>query len=250
MCTILFSWRDHPRYRLVVSANRDEFYNRPTEPAEHWKEDLNVVAGRDLKDQGTWMGYTKGDRFAALTNYRNFDMLKEDAPSRGGLVKDFLLSNVGPKEYLESIEGKSKEFNPYNLLVGTEEELWYFNNVNFERKQLAPGIYGLSNGFLDESWPKVANGKREFEDRISYDPIDPKYLFEMMLDKEQAPDNQLPKTGVPFGMEKGLSPLFIELPNYGTRCSTVILSDDQNTTFIEKSYSLREQEEGLVEFTI
>ena len=250
MCTILFSWKNHPRYRLIVSANRDEFYNRPTNPASTWEEDENLVAGRDLKDQGTWMGYTKGNRFAALTNYRNFDMLKEDAPSRGGLVKDFLLSDICPKEYIESIEEKSKEYNPYNILLGTKDELWYFNNVNFENKELIPGIYGLSNGFLDEAWPKVLTGKKEFEDRISYDPIDPKHLFEMMVNREQAPDDQLPKTGVPYGMEKGLSPLFIELANYGTRCSTVILSDDQNTTFVEKSYKLREQEEGLVEFSV
>ncbi len=250
MCTILFSWKNHPRYRLIVSANRDEFYKRPSKPAAIWEENDQVVAGRDLQDQGTWMGYTKGDRFAALTNYRNFDMLKEDAPSRGGLVKDFLMCDTSPDEYIESIRERSHEYNPYNILLGTKDELWYFNNLNFEKKELKPGIYGLSNALLDDSWPKVVNGKKEFEDRISYNPVDPHYLIDMMTSREQAPDDQLPNTGIPYGMEKGLSPLFIEIVNYGTRCSTVILSDKKGTSFVEKSYSHKNQTEGLVEINI
>ncbi|MFY0627875.1 MAG: NRDE family protein [Reichenbachiella sp.] len=246
MCLIIFSWKNHAQYDLIVASNRDEFLNRPTEPAHFWEDYPNTLAGRDLKSGGTWMGLTKGKRFAALTNFRDFDRINENAPSRGHLVSDFLNSDVEPENYINTIKSSISEFNPFNILIGNEKELWYFNNINFEIKKLIPGLYGLSNGLLNEPWPKVLKGKESMKSMLEKAEFNNEEIFKFMQDKELALDKDLPKTGVPYGMEKGLSSLFIELPSYGTRCSTLIFSGKNETQFIEKTYKLDNQTPGTV----
>lgn len=243
MCLISFSWKHHPKYDLVVAANRDEFYNRPTRQAQFWEDYPTLLAGKDLKDGGTWLGITKCHRFAALTNYRDFARIKEQAPSRGHLVTDFLKGSSSPEEYITQLRESTEEYNLFNLLLSDGKSLWYFNNVNFEYKELDSGTYSLSNGLLDEEWPKVIKGKKQLENVFKNETLNANQIFEGLTDNEKAPQDKLPQTGVPLGMEIGLSSMFIELPGYGTRCSTVILSNKEQTIFSEKTYEKGQSKE-------
>jgi uncharacterized protein with NRDE domain len=161
MCLILFAYQIHPRYRLVLGANRDEFYARPTAPLDFWQDHPQVLAGRDLEQHGTWMGVTRNGRWAAVTNYRDLRIMKTDAHSRGHLVADFLLSHVPPHAYMRQIATKADQYNGFNLIVGDSAELVYFSNRERKIRLLGPGLYGLSNHLLDTAWPKVARGKEK-----------------------------------------------------------------------------------------
>lgn len=250
MCTIIFSWKKHEHYDLILASNRDEFYARPTKPAHFWDDEESIFAGRDLTAGGTWIGTNKNNRFAALTNYRDLDKINSNAPSRGQLTSDYILGSLSPKEYLNQIKANNKTYNPFNLLIGDGDELWYYNNIDQSIKQLKPGIYGLSNGLLDTPWPKVVNGKKVFAKVFNENVIDIKAVFSLLENKELAPDEQLPKTGVPYEKEKSLSALYIELDNiYGTRSSTIILSKKNQTTYIEKTHALIGQTEKVVKVT-
>ena len=94
MCLIAFAWKVHPEYSLLVGANRDEWHDRPTAPAAWWDDYPQILAGRDLRAGGTWLGVSRSGRFAALTNFRDPSNRKSDAPSRGMLVRDFLLGTA------------------------------------------------------------------------------------------------------------------------------------------------------------
>lgn len=250
MCTIIFAWKNHPRYDLVLSANRDEFYGRPTEPAQWWSENPIIFAGKDLTAGGTWMGVTKNGRFAALTNYRDLDLIDDHAPSRGGIVSGFLESTIPPLEYLSELHNSGKNYNPYNLLVGDLHQLCYYSNIQKEITELPPGLYGISNGLLDDPWPKVERGKTTVESIMDKQEFGLEDLMGFLTDRSEAPDDQLPNTGVPYKMEKGLSALFIQMINYGTRCSTGILRDQNNFHFREVTYLVGDQKEGIVEEVI
>lgn len=244
MCTIFLSWQQHPQFDLIVAANRDEYYRRPTTPAHYWQDAPHVFAGRDDIGRGTWMGATTNRRFAALTNFRNLDAISNNAPSRGGLTSDFLNSTTSPQDYLANIQRENLNHNPYNLLVGDKDTLCYYSNMSKKIIHLEPGIYGLSNGYLDAPWPKVTEGKKEFIQALNMPSQDK--LLGILQNKAVAADNLLPKTGVPYGMEKALSALFIELAGYGTRCSTIIMRNKKETLFTEKSYPLETQVERLI----
>lgn len=246
MCLLFFAYECHPHYHLILAANRDEYYDRPTEPAKFWQTHPWVLAGRDLAMQGTWMGITKAGRFAALTNYRDPSLQIENAKSRGVLVSGFLCSDESPEAYLQAVAKERALYNPFNLLVGDEKKLLYFNQLNAEVQQLKPGLYGLSNHFLDTSWPKVQKSKqalaRYLENRAV---VETEAVFEMLADREPAGDQELPNTGVSKEREKFLSPVFIKGLDYGTRSSTVLLIDRrQHVIFREKSYSPG-REQGL-----
>ena len=159
MCLILFAHRVHPAYPLVVAANRDEWFRRPTAPAAFWPDAPEVFAGRDLEQRGTWLGVTRRGRFAALTNYRDPGSNRPDAPSRGALVSAFLRSQAPPMAYLERLRDESARYNGFSLLAGDRDTLGYFSNREGEIRELAPGLYGLSNSLLDVAWPKVESGK-------------------------------------------------------------------------------------------
>jgi uncharacterized protein with NRDE domain len=224
MCLILVAWRVHPDYPLVVAANRDEFFARPTAPAAFWKDAPQVLAGRDLEAGGTWMGITRGRRFAALTNFRDPAQMRKDAPSRGRLVADFLTGNDAPQAYLEGIAGYGGCCNGYNLLVGDGEALWWASNMGGEPRKLEPGMYGVSNHLLDTPWPKVGAGKTALAAAIDRLPDD-QALFELLRDEGIHPDDALPKTGVPLEWERLLSSAFVKSPGYGTRGSTLLCVD-------------------------
>jgi uncharacterized protein with NRDE domain len=246
MCLILFAHRAHPAYPLVVAANRDEWFRRPTAPAGFWPDAPEVFAGRDLEQQGTWLGVTRSGRFAALTNYRDPASHRPDAPSRGALVSAFLRSAVAPGEYLERLSGDTARYNGFSLLVGAGDELCYFSNREGEIRTLAPGIYGLSNSLLDVQWPKVEVGKARFAAAVARSP-DPAALIDILDDTGHAPDQALPATGVTLEWERRLSALRIVADGYGTRSSTALLiGADGMVTFVERSFAADGAETGVV----
>ena len=238
MCLLLIAFRKHPDYKLIVAANRDEFYNRPSSPAKWWDGFPNVLAGRDLKEGGTWLGITKKGNFAALTNFRDPRHEQEGAPSRGLLVADYLNRNISVENYLSKLAKTGKEYNGFNLIWGNIKNLWYYSNQNNQSKVLSPGIYGLSNHYLDTPWPKVKRGKQMLESIISSQVnFSSDAILELLSDSKSAPDSELPDTGIGPEWEKRLSPVFIKTPIYGTRSSTVLIIDQKNqVTFIEKSF--------------
>ncbi len=239
MCLITFAWQYHEEYPLIVLANRDEFYKRPTATAEYWKDYPNILAGRDLEAGGTWMGVAKGGRWSALTNYRDLSNIIPDAPSRGALTTDFLKSYLSPKEYLSSVKQSQKNYNGYNLLVGDRHKLYYHNNINHEIIKITPGIYGLSNSLLNTSWPKVEHAKQKLKNALLSTDLDIPTLIDIMIDHDIAPDDQLPSTGVPYEWEKALSAMYITSPEYGTSITTVMqLHRSGRFDFVEQSHAV------------
>jgi uncharacterized protein with NRDE domain len=203
----------------VVAANRDEFYARRTASADFWPAHPHVLAGRDLEAGGTWLGITREGRFAALTNYRDPASHKPNAPSRGGLVADFLIGTASIDTYLDTLS--AADYNGFNLLLGDGQRLVAFSNISGQRHELAPGIYGLSNHLLDTPWPKVGAGKAALTAALAALP-DETALFRLLRDDTRPPDGALPATGVSLDWERLLSAAFICGPDYGTRCSTVV----------------------------
>lgn len=236
MCLILVAWRVHPDYPLVVAANRDEFFLRPTAPAAFWQDAPQVLAGRDLDAGGTWMGLTRRGRFAALTNFRDPAQTRQDAPSRGKLVADFLSGEGAPEAYLARIAEEARRCNGFNLLAGDRETLWWSSNMGGAPRALEPGVYGVSNHLLDTPWPKVGAGKTALAQALDRLPDD-QPLFDLLRDDGIHPDEQLPQTGVPLDWERLLSSAFVKSPDYGTRSSTVLyLSRDGAASFDEQTW--------------
>ena len=239
MCLILFAVNSHPDYKLLVAANRDEFYERPTRKAEFWKDHPQILAGRDLVAEGTWMGVNTAGKLSMITNYRDLSNLKAEAPSRGKLVSDFLIGSSSPKDYLSKLNKVRDVYNGYNLLIGSVDDLWYYSNVEGKIKQLGSGFYGLSNHLLNTPWPKVEKGTREFREAVEQDRFED--LLEILYNNDKAPDPDLPDTGVGLEMERMLSPLFIKSSNYGTRTSTILkVSRDNELDFTERTYNLND----------
>ena len=234
MCLIVFAWHVVPGAPLVAAANRDEFYDRPTAAAGAWPENPKVFAGRDLKGGGSWMGINQegpnGPRFAALTNIRGPQERREDAPSRGALVADFLAGDLDAEAYIAKIAAGSDDYNGFNLVLGDRTRLFWYSNRGGEDerngKELAPGIYGISNSLLDAPWPKVVRTKAQFASLLCQGAPEDAY-FEMLADPTRASDLRLPDTGIAIDLERVLSAVCIETAGYGTRTSTVVrLWDD------------------------
>lgn len=222
MCLIVFAWKLIPDCPLVLAANRDEFFNRPSQPAGWWYDHPDVYAGRDLQAGGTWLGMNRQGRFAALTNVRNGGQRNSDARSRGELVADFLTADVPFDDYLTQVRERAAVYNGFNLLVGDDEQMFCLSNEgDGGLVKLEPGIYGLSNGALDTPWPKLVRAKAQFASLLCQGAPDDAY-FEMLSDATLAPDCRLPDTGVSLEWERLLSSIFIESPDYGTRASTLL----------------------------
>jgi uncharacterized protein with NRDE domain len=239
MCLILLAIQSHPAYKLVIAANRDEFYERPTAPAAFWDSEPGLLAGRDLLAGGTWLGITKKGRIAAITNYRDPSSIKSNAPSRGSLVTDFLSGQQSPVDYLEGLKRDAHEYNGFNLIVGKKHELYWYSNREEGIRNLSTGMHGVSNRLLDTPWPKVTRGKKVMSTLLSEekDPS-PVTLFSMLADRSVPDDNKLPDTGVGLEWERMLSPIFITSPDYGTRSSSLIFIDvNDRVTFIEKTFN-------------
>lgn len=244
MCLIVFAWKVLPTVPLVAAANRDEFYQRATAPAAPWPEHPQVYAGRDLQAGGSWMGIThpadcgNGARFAAITNIRAPSEHRDDAPSRGQLVADYLAGCMSPQEYIDDLRQRADRYNGFNLVIGDRDTLiWYSNRGDTDPrngKPLEPGVYGVSNALLDAPWPKVLKTKAQFASLLCLGAPDDAF-FEMLSDTTPAPDQRLPETGVPLEVERVLSSVKIESPGYGTRTSTVVkLYADATATLQEE----------------
>lgn len=244
MCLILFAWESHPEYRLVLAANRDEFYERPTAHASFWADAPHLLAGRDLRAGGTWLGLTRGGRIAAVTNYRDPLSQKSSSPSRGALVTGFLLGEEAAKTFLQRISAHAGHYNGFNLLLGDSEGLCWYSNLGQGAVTLKPGIYGISNRLLDTPWPKVSRGKERLAralDRHRRREELERALFELLSDSKQAEDEELPCTGVGMEWERLLSPIFIRTAAYGTRSSTVILVGRNNEVFFTERNHMEDE---------
>jgi uncharacterized protein with NRDE domain len=242
MCLILFSYQPDSDTPLVLGANRDEFFARPTAPAQFWDDCPEVLAGRDLQAGGTWLGITRSGRFAAITNVREPNVVVNNPQSRGDLTRDFLSGSQSPQVYLDEIAGRQHAYAGFNLLVGefsqTSSSLYYFSNREGEVKALRAGIYGLSNHLLDSAWPKVSDGKQGLSAIVAANlAVDSHRRIRALLENPRlAEDARLPKTGITYSREKALSATFITLPDYGTRATTVITIVDGQIYFSEQNY--------------
>ena len=240
MCLLFISINNHPTYKLVVAANRDEFYARKTAAADFWTDHPNILGGRDLEAGGTWMGMTRSGKIAMITNYRDPKNINPAAPSRGHLASDYLEKEIMAEDHLREIKKIGRRYNGFNLLAGTPDSLWYYSNYRKGVKRLKEGLFGLSNHLLDTPWPKVVRGKEHLLPILQQQHILPDELFEFLYDDHCAPDKQLPDTGIGQERERALSPMFIKTPNYGSRCSTVVLVNKKNhVTFSERVYDLK-----------
>jgi uncharacterized protein with NRDE domain len=244
MCLIVVAWRCRADLPLVVAANRDEWRDRPAEPARWWPDHPDLLAGRDLKAGGTWMGVTRGGRFAAVTNFRDPSDRRSTARSRGGLVTDFLLGGESPPAFLAAVAARAREYNAFNLIVGDAASLWYFGSREGGARPVAPGVHGLSNHVLDEPWPKVTRGRRVMEEALSHPDPRPR-LFELLGDASGVPDPELPDTGVGLEWERRLAAPLITGADYGTRASTVFaVAADGLRTFEERTRGPDGSEDG------
>jgi uncharacterized protein with NRDE domain len=240
MCLIFLSVKQHPTYKLIVAANRDEFYQRKTAPAHFWEDEPHIVGGRDLEANGTWMAMSRNGKISMVTNYRDLKNLKEQAPSRGQLVSDYLANGDEPNQYLEKISVNASAYNGFNLIVGNPDALYYFSNYKSSIEKIDTGIHGLSNHLLNTPWPKVEQGISEMKRALMQEKISSTVLFDLLRNETIAPDEKLPDTGVGLERERMLSSMFIKSPNYGTRCSTIVLVDQRNeVSYTERVYDLQ-----------
>ena len=239
MCLILLALRKHPSYKFILAANRDEFYERPSEPPHFWEDVPQLLAGRDLAAGGTWLGITRKGRIAAVTNYRDPASVKPSAPSRGKLVSDFLTTDLDPASYLDLIRREKDRYNGFNLVLGDQDRITWYSNRSDEETHLDPGVYGLSNHLLDTPWPKVVRAKAFFEEIIrTAKDLSVESLFRLLRDQTVTADDRLPRTGVPLEWERILSPIFITSPTYGTRSSSVVLIDKEDrVTFMDRTFN-------------
>lgn len=246
MCVIAFAWHCHPRYPLVVTANRDEFHGRPTRALEPWDENQDVIGGRDLRAGGSWMGARRGGRFAAVTNVRT-SVPVERPRSRGALVADFLLAadhdTLLPSTTMRLLN-EAPGYGAFNLLLGDSQELlWLGNEPTPTQQSVHAGIHGVSNGepsFCGGArWPKVRRLTTALEHWLNtLDNTQPRPdvapLFAVLADRTVAPDSALPDTGVGLELERRLSPVFLCGESYGTRCSTVVLINTDGGVWMQE----------------
>ncbi len=224
MCLLVLAWRVHPRYRLVLAANRDEYHERPTAPLAKWPEPNDILAGKDLRAGGTWLGLDRRHRFGAVTNFRELQRPRRSAPSRGTLVPAFLSQEASPEEFLRNLETDAPGYSGMNLLISDTDQLWYASNrLDRFARPLPSGVYGLSNEFLDTPWPKLRRVRQRFEAWLGARAADPVTdLFNLLADREPATDGP-PQAGLSPQWERTLSAPFVTDPTYGTRSTTVLL---------------------------
>lgn len=236
MCLVVLAHRMHPRYRLVVAANRDEFHAREAAPLSWWSDRPGLLAGRDLVSGGTWLGATLGGRFATVTNFREFERsVGADAPSRGGLVPAFLADTGAAGDHLQRTVADAGRYAGYSLLADDGSSLWYASNRGQRPVELGAGVYGLANDRLDEPWPKVVAGRQRMERAIAAEDVDPALLFDLLADDEPAADADRGRSDAELA--RALSAVFVRHPRYGTRCSTVLLArHDGRTVVAERRY--------------
>lgn len=236
MCLILIAKNTHPDFKLLLAANRDEFYNRPTKPI-HWQESNSILSGIDESAGGTWLGMHKNGDIAALTNYRDMSLNDKNKASRGELVHHFLKEKQTANAFINYLTSHQHTYNPYNLLYGNMDNLFHYSNITGEISPLTDTVHGLSNHLLDTPWPKVERGKDELKKHCISGSTDMESIFAILKNSIQADDKNLPDTGIGLDFERILSSMFIHSKGYGTRCSTVIqVSHDNRVYFAERTF--------------
>jgi uncharacterized protein with NRDE domain len=221
----------------VLCANRDEYYDRPSDPLEWWDDAPWVLAGRDRLAGGTWLGVTSGGRVAAVTNFRDPRQHRHGLPSRGGLVAEFLRGQATGKGFREKLAKEAAGYNGFNIIFGDGSGLHYFSNRGDSSGPIVAGIHGLSNHLLDSPWPKVEAAKARLTGLLYNDTLDPEGLADTLTDRHVFPDEELPDTGVGLERERFLSPLFIGGEGYGTCSTSVILVERRGRiTFLERRH--------------
>ncbi|HWM27535.1 MAG TPA: NRDE family protein [Woeseiaceae bacterium] len=220
MCLVAFAFRAHPDYRLVLAANRDEFHGRPAAAMHWWADYPSLLGGRDLKAGGTWLAISESGRFGAVTNYRE-DLETQAGPrSRGELVPGFVAGADSPLAYCRAVDPAG--FAGFSLLAAAGDAMAYVSNRGDAARSLVPGVYALSNASLDTPWTKVVRSKRAIESMLSQKTIDVEALFRLLADREPAKTDDV-GTGLAPELARAVSAPFIVTPDYGTRCSTVLL---------------------------
>ena len=237
MSLLVFAHQAVPDEPLIFAGNRDEFYDRPTAPAQAWDDAPHVIAGRDRRAGGTWMGVTRRGHWAVVTNVRAPDAYRDDARSRGELVATYLREDPAPRPYLDDVAARADQYNPFNLLVGTPGTLDYCFSRAPAVRAIEPGVHGLSNDRLNTPWPKVQRARSAFREHMEAGAPSTEALLDLLDDRRPAPDEALPDTGLDRDRERMLSPIFIEGDRYGTRASTVLrIAGDGTVTFVERTF--------------
>ncbi len=249
MCLALIAIGAREELPLVLAANRDEFHARAAAPAAFWREAPGLLAGRDLSAGGTWLGVTRSGRVAFLTNHRDPRSHRDGAPSRGALVAEYLKGEENAGDFLRRKEKEGPIYNGFHLVVGDPRQLWYFTNTGGVPRRLSPGVHGISNGPVDEPWPKVTRSCARLVTLLESPlPPGPEALLDLLSDRERTPDAELPETGIPLEWERALSSVFVVHGGYGTRCSTALLaSRDGKIRFVERSFEPSGAPSGTVD---
>ena len=257
MCLLVLAWRCHPQYRLVVAANRDEFHARPAAALAPWDDQPGIVGGRDLLAGGAWFAIDGARRCGIVTNFREFGRRRRSAPSRGGLIPAFLTAGSSPGTWLRGLETDAPGYAGFNLLLADRASLWYATNRSDQfARELPPGIYGLSNEFLDTPWPKLVRVRARFEALLA-EPASPDRralsgkLFAMLADREIAVSEAIPPSDLSPEWARKLSAPFVLDPTYGTRCSTVLtLSGDDSLDIAERRFDANGLATGDTEYSL
>lgn len=237
MCILFIAIEQHPQYPLIIAANRDEFFARPSRSAHFWDDAPDVLAGRDMQAGGTWLGINKAGQIAAVTNLRMPELIRTDARSRGELVARYLRGDDTPEQYRDFIASQHSAFNPFNLLFGDASQLFVFSSLAPGFTPLTPGFHSISNGMPDDYWPKMSRGVELLEQCILQPgELDVAQLAAVMQDKTQANDDILPATGISRTDEKHLSSIFISGTEYGTRTTSLLLCEPGRTRLVEYNY--------------
>jgi uncharacterized protein with NRDE domain len=237
VCLLVIAWQAHPRYRLVVAANRDEFHERAADPLQEWSGAPGVLAGRDLQAGGAWLAIDRSLRLGVITNYRELQRPAAGAPSRGRIIPDYLSQAAGARGFLETLEHEADRYSGFNLLLCDAAQLWYASNrASPFSRPLPPGVYGLSNHLLDTPWPKVERVRRAFRAWLDGSAtLGADALMEMLADRTRAPaGEEVPQTGLSADWERVLSSPFVLHPEYGTRCSTVVLLEHDGRVLVRE----------------
>lgn len=223
MCLVLLAIGQSPDYPLILAGNRDEFHARPTQEAHWWPDKPDVVGGRDLQAGGTWLALHRNGRFATVTNYRDAEPVSAKYRSRGHLVTGFLESDLSPLEYLKAIDGPA--YAGFNLIVGAGIEVAYLSNRGAGLRILPAGLYGLSNSLLDGPWDKVERSKRGLATLVDRNAINETTLLRLLDDRAKGPVEEVEANGLGFATAHAITAPFIVMPEYGTRCSTIVIAD-------------------------
>lgn len=252
MCLLVIGWRVHAQYPLIVAANRDEFHERAAAPLARWDDPPDLHAGRDLQAGGAWLGVDSRRRIGIVTNFRELARPRRSAPSRGGLIPAFFAGPAGAGEYLERIETDAPGYSGFNLILGDGSELWYASNrADRFARPLEPGIHGLSNHFLDTPWPKLERVRAGFRALLERGAPQIEPLLALLADRTPTAPGESGESGLPPEWERPLSAPFVLNPEYGTRCSTVVLIDSHGTTVIrERRFDPAGDPSGETEFRL